>query len=179
MKKNCLTCTTEFEKPIGYSYKQWDRARYCSKPCQSIGRQGESHANYKPRKDIAIWKTITCPCGKLFKKRESTVKANRGKFCSKNCVYKYAMVRGEQHHNWKEDVGYVALHSWVKRKLGKPMKCEFCNYESSDPRQIHWANKSQEYKRDLSDWLRLCVKCHHEYDDIHTKIWESRRMSNV
>jgi len=25
---------------------------------------------------------------------------------------------------------------------------------------IHWHNISGEYKRDVSDWIRLCAKCH-------------------
>jgi hypothetical protein len=71
----------------------------------------------------------------------------------------------EKGTNWKgDDVGYRALHGWVQKHLGKPTKCEFCKLEFNNSRQIHWANKSHEYKRDLSDWLRLCVSCHKQYD---------------
>lgn len=72
---------------------------------------------------------------------------------------------GIKNNKWKgDDVGNVALHSWVKRKLGRPTKCEFCGFESESPFRIHWANKSHEYKRDITDWLRLCVPCHKKYD---------------
>lgn len=70
----------------------------------------------------------------------------------------------ENHHNWKGDkIGYFALHSWVTRKLGKPSKCEHCGDTSE--RKYHWANISKMYKRDLSDWVRLCIPCHMKFDD--------------
>lgn len=73
--------------------------------------------------------------------------------------------KGDNHGMWKGDkVGYHALHTWLKRELGTPMVCEFCKIEKENGRQIHWANKSKEYKRDLTDWLRLCAKCHWHYD---------------
>lgn len=74
-------------------------------------------------------------------------------------------LKGEKNYLWKGDnVGYVALHDWVNKWLGKPNKCEFCKTEGLTGRHINWANKSREYKRDLEDWLRLCVPCHREYD---------------
>ena len=70
---------------------------------------------------------------------------------------------GENHRLWKgENVGRQALHSWVKRHLGKPKKCEFCS--TTTAKNYDWANKSGEYKRDFSDFLRLCRSCHKKYD---------------
>ena len=67
--------------------------------------------------------------------------------------------------NFKETgVGMASLHAWVKRRLGRPMKCEFCGVEVKSFYKIHWANKSHEYKRDVADWIRLCVPCHKRYD---------------
>jgi hypothetical protein len=31
-------------------------------------------------------------------------------------------------------------------------------------RHVEWANISLLYKRDLSDWMVLCAKCHDRYD---------------
>lgn len=71
----------------------------------------------------------------------------------------------EKHPNWVGDkVGYSALHAWVSRKKGKPETCEHCGTNGLTGQSIHWANKSHEYKRDLSDWIRLCVSCHRIYD---------------
>lgn len=78
---------------------------------------------------------------------------------------------GEKNHEWKGDrVGYVGLHLWVKRNLGKPERCEHCEKDGLRGRAIHWANKSGNYIRDLEDWIRLCASCHTRYDGK----WASR-----
>ncbi len=72
---------------------------------------------------------------------------------------------GENNLRWKGDeVGYLALHDWVIRKLGQPDTCEHCKKSGLKARQIHWANTDHKYKRNLTDWLRLCAKCHKAYD---------------
>jgi len=60
-------------------------------------------------------------------------------------------------------IGYVALHEWVTRELGRPTKCTnlFCEDKS---KTFEWANKSHTYKKELEDWLSLCRKCHRNYD---------------
>lgn len=63
-----------------------------------------------------------------------------------------------------DKAGYQALHIWVRKALGTPQKCEHCNNTELGHRQYQWANKSHEYKRMLSDWIRLCIKCHIKYD---------------
>ncbi len=69
------------------------------------------------------------------------------------------------HPDWKgDDVGYSSLHKWVTKHLGRPLKCEHCRITGLRGRQYHWANKSHAYKRDLADWIRLCVPCHKKYD---------------
>lgn len=84
-------------------------------------------------------------------------------------------LREENNPGWKGDgVGYIALHSWVRRYKGKPIKCENedCIYPRADkngrvlvaPKRYDWANISHEYKRDLNDWKQLCVSCHKRYD---------------
>lgn len=72
---------------------------------------------------------------------------------------------GKNNPLWKGDeVGYFSLHNWVKRHKGSPEQCEFCFKDGLTGNQIHWANKSGQYLRDLNDWLRLCAKCHYHYD---------------
>jgi len=67
---------------------------------------------------------------------------------------------------WKGDkITYSPLHRWVRQQLGCPNKCEKCGFEHESNRKIHWANKSREYRRELSDWIRLCVPCHRAYDN--------------
>src|SRR3990167_4441764 len=65
----------------------------------------------------------------------------------------------EKHPQWKSDrVGYLALHQWIARKLGSPRMCAHC--KTTTAKRYDWANVSKQYVRDLSDWIRLCRKCH-------------------
>ena len=57
---------------------------------------------------------------------------------------------------------YRALHNWVERRLGKPQKCEECG--ASEKIRYEWSNISGEYRKDTSDWRRLCVPCHRRID---------------
>lgn len=70
---------------------------------------------------------------------------------------------GEKHVRWKGDkVGYVALHSWVSRWKGKPSLCEMCG--NTTAKKFEWANVDHKYRRVLDDYIRLCTKCHTNYD---------------
>jgi len=160
--------------------------------------------------------TVICPCGKSFETTSQRIDGGRGKYCSKQCQYKFAIrpkigkgvyklkkenngwfkqghanwntglhykideskikkgihyspdtefKKGErineQNNNWKGDsVGYLALHTWITRKLGKADVCQKC----SSTKTVEWANISREYKRDFNDWIKLCKKCHGAFD---------------
>lgn len=89
---------------------------------------------------------------------------------------KIEKISNEKNPQWKGgDVSYFGLHAWVQRKLGSPSNCENpdCVYPRlnsrgkvlTKPSRFHWANKSKLYKRELSDWIRLCVNCHSKFDN--------------
>lgn len=86
---------------------------------------------------------------------------------------------GENNPNWVGDnANYNVRHMWIYSRLGKPTSCE--NYEQCGGinltgHQIHWANISGEYKRDISDWARLCQYCHFAFDNVGVKIWKTRK----
>lgn len=70
---------------------------------------------------------------------------------------------GEKNVLWKgNDAGYSAIHRWVARRLGAPKICSNC--KTTEARVYDWANISKEYKRVLTDWIRLCRKCHQTFD---------------
>jgi hypothetical protein len=72
---------------------------------------------------------------------------------------------GVQPANYKgEKAGYTSKHQWVARHYGQPTMCEHCQTNNLIGHQINWANISGEYKRDRTDWVRLCVKCHRLFD---------------
>lgn len=106
-------------------------------------------------------------CMVLFKYKPSVEKKGHARFCSTICQRQWQSESrvGDVHSYWKGDsVGYCALHSWVSRKLGKPKKCFNCERDNLETYNIHWANISGNYKRNLGDWVRLCAKCHKNYD---------------
>lgn len=73
--------------------------------------------------------------------------------------------RGATHGKWKGDAaGYRAKHTWIAKLFGRPTLCEKCGLSDKNPRRYHWANLSGKYKRDRSDWKRLCVSCHIRFD---------------
>jgi len=57
---------------------------------------------------------------------------------------------------------YHSMHRWIERNLGKPKICSNCKTKTA--KQYDWANISHKYKKVLSDWIRLCAKCHMHYD---------------
>jgi hypothetical protein len=76
---------------------------------------------------------------------------------------------GENNPNWKGDnVGYYALHQWIKSRKDKPSLCEEC--KKLAPYDL--ANISQEYKRDINDWEWLCRSCHMHKDNRINKLME-------
>ena len=109
--------------------------------------------------------------------RDKISKANKGKSPNKTSFFRGdPRVVEENNPRWKgDDVGYGALHHWVKRKLGYPDTCEFCGKGGLAGAKIHWANISGEYKREIEDWVRLCKSCHHKFDNKSEKIWITRR----
>lgn len=143
MIKICKWCKKDFKtRP--------DRGTFCSVKCRTENNK----------------KQIKIVC-KVCKKEFFSILTNHRTLCSQKCTgifnrerYKFGNV-----WNWKGDkVGYRTLHHWVVKWRGKPKTCEHCGKSNLAGRKIQWANKSKKYLRDLSDWIRLCVKCHKAFD---------------
>jgi hypothetical protein len=128
-------------------------------------------------KEVNEVKLICNTCKSVFYRKPYRVRT-KVVYCSHKCQVSkifyeghpsYVDNSGSNSYAWKgDDVGYVSLHAWVRRNLGTPKKCEFCNTTTAV--KFEWANKSHEYKRDLTDWIRLCVPCHSRYDNVGAKI---------
>lgn len=128
--------------PKGYT--PWNKGK--SSPTKGVARSEEVKAKIKATKALQ-----DCSHSKEVKALMSENRKGKG--------------LGEANNNWKGDkVGYLALHTWVQRTLGKPDTCKQCKATGLKGHGIHWANLSQEYKRDVSDWVRLCAWCHKQYD---------------
>src|SRR3990167_1843494 len=123
------------------------------------GRRGQTPWNkgLSAKDDIRISKSIQA----ANKARKDQLAWNKG-------LKGYKM--GENSYGWKgENVSYVGLHQWLYRELGQSDTCKFCGQTGLKGKKIHWANKSGKYKRELTDWIRLCMSCHWKYDRISEK----------
>jgi len=145
IKRNCLICKKQFRAVNDFHGR---KQIYCSKICWG--------------KRSPLWKR---KCGFCKKKIRDPNKLQDKKqtYCSKACANKKMI--GGLAPAWKgKEVGYSGLHKWIQHKLGKPKRCEHCGLDGLTGSDIHWANKSGEYRRSVKDWLRLCAKCHKIYD---------------
>lgn len=117
---------------------------------------------------------INCKnCGKEKDAYIHNVRKGYGVYCSRSCRNSFVKSGFQPGHGLLAvrktpgDTGgreYQRLHRWVRKMLGCPEKCEYCQKDGLKSRHIHWASKSRLYKWDLTDWLRLCVPCHRNYD---------------
>jgi len=100
-------------------------------------------------------------------------KATLAKIRAKVLGQKRITISNENHPNWKgEKASYSAIHHWLRRKLGKPLKCSKCGKIKG---LLQWANKSGFYKRDLNDYVALCAVCHNRLDKTALKGWITKR----
>lgn len=168
IEKNCEYCSLPFFTQPSRIAK--GNGRFCSLKCS-----GEAQKKRVQK--------ICVTCSKPFTVTPSYSAKGYGKFCEASCYFKSEEVKigarsnigkkfpnreGKANHKWKgDDVGYFALHDWVKGKLGKADHCENCGLDQIPKgmtRYFQWANISHEYKRDLADWMQLCCKCHWHFD---------------
>jgi hypothetical protein len=139
-KKYCsLSCR---EKDYEYTNKR-------KKQMQSLDVKGEHNGHWKGGLPLCI------DCNK----RTDWYYTNR----CRECYRKNGIERVKR--EWLgDDIGYVPLHAWVRRKLGKAYECVYCGSSKDEGKRIHWASISHEAKRDLNDYMSLCASCHKKYD---------------
>lgn len=166
INKKCKKCG--IIKKISEFYKHPEMLDGTVNKCKECSKIDNRPSNGKIERNCFI-------CNKIFKTNISEIKNGGGITCSRDCYYKRLRLiikKEEESPSWKGDkVGNAALHDWVKRHKGKPQECEHCH--STKAKKYEWANKSQKYKRDLNDWIRLCTKCHAKYDySVRNKKWK-------
>jgi len=124
-----------------------------------------------------ITKTCECGCGELVGRRfraghnarmrsaETLRKigdASRRKVMSPEARAKIShATRDDKNPAWLGDAaGYSAVHNWIRKRKPKTGRCQNCGAQ----RHTQWANVSREYRRELEDFVELCVPCHKRYD---------------
>jgi hypothetical protein len=156
---NCGYCRKSFEI-LTSRLKRGTGTKYCTHKCYALSIKG------KP-----MTQQLKEAIRKSHVGRKNTPETIEKMSESAKERAKRLPLDNERNPGWKgEKVSYDGLHRWVQRKLGRPKRCEFCGFLSDNPHMFDWANKSHKYKRDLTDWLRLCRKCHNAYDNITKKL---------
>ena len=146
--KQCLQCGKTFKKPIHASKKVWVKRLYCSMKCFGLTQIGHKPPKSAFKKGYIPWNK-----GNHIKLNSALNKWNED-----------GGGLGEKNINWKGDkVGYGGLHAWVRLHKIKPNKCTKCG-KIGNSYQIHWSNIDHKYKRNLNDYVALCVPCHKKYD---------------
>lgn len=124
------------------------RGKFCSRKCKGLASKGVRIApetEFKP--GHKTWnKGITGEDSHVFGQS-------------------HPMPKAEKSASWKGDniTSYQHLHRWIRSTYGKPSKCDDCGISDSRKR-YEWANISGEYRRDISDYKRLCRSCHTVFD---------------
>ena len=144
--KNCAFCGATFTPS-----KQV--RKFCNHKCFAESRRG--------KKTTWGWKIGNALRGK--KKTKEHIEAARKALLASE-KYWASRPRGEKHAAWKGDkVGYCAVHDWVSRIIGRASYCEVCGI-TEEKRRCYLANLSGEYRRDISDWKKMCASCHRKHD---------------
>lgn len=143
-ERKCEVCGKDFLVTLPPSREKTGRGRFCSTVCKklwSIGKHFSKESEFKKGMKVFFSKEHRRKISEARKGHQDTV--------------------GNRNGMWKGDkVRYHALHHWIIRTYGKASTCEKCGSTNN----VQWANKSFTYKRNITDWLRLCYKCHREYD---------------
>lgn len=95
-------------------------------------------------------------------KNYGMVGKNHPQYGKKWTSEKKMKITGINNYAWKgSKVGYSGLHRWVRENKPIPTQCEKCKRKRL---KLDAANISQEYKRDVSDWIYICRRCHMQSD---------------
>lgn len=161
MTLTCKVCKKYFETSHS------DR-KHCSRECSSVSRKGIRPAKCFTSETARIYgfqKNNEYGFFKGYKPWNKGLSIGfSGMSGKKHRQESRDKISGEKNKLWRGDkAGHHSFHTWVRTRLGTPQKCEHCG--TTEAVFFDWANKSGEYKRDLTDWLRLCRKCHRAYDE--------------
>jgi hypothetical protein len=101
----------------------------------------------------------TCTiCKTTFKTSQKSLDKGWSKTCSRKCFHiRYGLLKKGKFSG----SNYGSLHQWVRHQLGDPSLCTFCGKTEG---KFEWSNISGNYKKDITDWQRLCIHCHRRLD---------------
>lgn len=195
----CSHCSNKYK--VSYIRLENGRGKYCSRVCKGLDTRGKRVApETEFKKGAAPWnrgksyslktgeerigKFTNCiVCSKRFKEQPN----RKNLHCSLACKKQFKIINGKGIKTndalkiWREnggipsnykgdEVGYGALHAWVRRHKGTPSLCSHCG--TTESKRFEWCNVDGKYRRKLVDYIRLCKKCHNNYDGVN--IWQQK-----
>lgn len=195
MEKPCVICDVSMIRTKNLSYEYWARRRTCSMACSAELRRREpgkySYWAGKPRSEKTRRKIGDAHRGKALtaEHRKNISEAHKASGLkppgrveywplSEESKAKISASRkgkhgGPSHHNWKENAGYDAMHSYARRNFEKPLGCEHCG--EIGRKKYEWALRNPPaMSRDRATWLYLCVPCHIRYDQSKASVRPNR-----
>ena len=176
----CAVCGKVFETRVRSQ-------KYCSKPCQNIGRQ---------KKTIVICEN----CGEEFAKKSCDIywcehRRNKHHFCSKKCQFNFH--RGQNHPQWIADRSQVKneirclrysaqMQEWRAAVFKRDdYTCQKCN-QHGGYLQAHHIRKfadHEDLRFNINNGITLCKKCHKivtwreaEFEQFFTEIVNKERI---
>lgn len=90
------------------------------------------------------------------------------------CMNHYIQARNRGEFKTVARTKPCEIENCNRLKHSKQYTCEHCKTSGLLRHKIHWANISRQYKRDKTDWMRLCAKCHKAYDTYKLTLTEMR-----
>jgi len=106
-------------------------------------------------------------CDVYFKRNKVHALRSKNHFCSKECAIKYRNPEGiikTTGNTNVPDSEYQKIHRWIRLTYGNANKCEIC--ETKDKKRFQWAlKKGEQYSKNRSAFIELCVPCHRKYDE--------------
>jgi len=97
---------------------------------------------------------------------------NKGKHIKFNDALDIWRESGNKPANWQEEnPSYTAIHQWLIKNYGRPELCEHCG--RTEAKRFEWAKlQNKEYERKRENFIRLCKKCHNDYDGVNA--WQQK-----
>lgn len=88
-------------------------------------------------------------------------------------------MKGSNNRQWiTGQLSYDTIHHWLYREFGKASKCERLECERKST-NYDWALlKGKKYERKRENFVQMCRKCHHNYDNLAKKRWTTIKKNN-
>lgn len=179
MEKICTQCNKNFEKKSTCSKKEWATSKFCSHLCYGLSKRGIIPPQVK------LWeKGVHFSPSTEFKKGQVSprkgVKAPQSKEHYEKRVA--AMVRGEQHWNWKGGITSeneqarksLEYKKWHKAVLERDwFQCQECGYKGREIEVDHIKPfyLYPELRFEIDNGRTLCKPCHRKTDTWGRKVY--------